>query len=198
MTHFFQDAKFIASAPRLEHAPADRGAEVAFVGRSNAGKSSAINAITRRAKLARVSKTPGRTQQLVFFEIEPNCRLVDLPGYGYADVPDALRAGWRELIESYITRRASLRGLVLLADSRRGLTDLDLQLLEWCRHVKVPVHVLLTKSDKLTHSESRRSLDQSTRELQRVYPGSTLQLFSAVKKDGVPAAERQVIQWLRQ
>ncbi len=197
MTDFFREIQFIASAPRLEHAPVDVGAEVAFVGRSNAGKSSAINAITHRAKLARVSKTPGRTQQLVFFQVQGMLRLVDLPGYGYADVPEAMRAAWGSLIEDYITKRKSLRGLVLVADSRRGLTDLDRQLLEWCAHVKVPVHLLLTKSDKLTSSEKKRVLVEVTPEVDQIHAGSTLQLFSAVNKDGVPAAERHVIQWLK-
>lgn len=196
MTHFFRDIRFIASAPSLEQAPSDHGAEVAFVGRSNAGKSSAINAITRSAKLARVSKTPGRTQQLVFFEITDGCRLVDLPGYGYAEVPEAVRRDWQHLIELYITQRESLRGLVLIADSRRGITELDQRLLEWCRHVGVPVHVLLSKSDKLTRSESLRTLAAATEELRRDYPEATLQLFSATKKDGVASAERHIVHWL--
>jgi GTP-binding protein len=196
MTNFFRDIKFIASTPRLSQAPGDYGAEVAFVGRSNAGKSSAINTITGSAKLARVSKTPGRTQQLVFFEIKDACRLVDLPGYGYADVPDALRHDWRELIESYITQRESLRGLVLVTDARRGLTELDRRLLEWCRHVNVPVHVLLSKSDKLTRSESQRALAAASVDLRGLYPEATIQLFSAVKKDGVAAAVRHIVHWL--
>lgn len=196
MTHFFRDIRFIASAPRLEQAPSDHGAEVAFVGRSNAGKSSAINAITHSAKLARVSKTPGRTQQLVFFEMTDGCRLVDLPGYGYAEVPEAVRRNWQNLIELYITQRESLRGLVLIADSRRGITELDQRLLEWCRHVGVPVHVLLSKSDKLTRSESLRTLAAATEQLRRDYPEATLQLFSATKKDGVTSAERHIVRWL--
>ncbi len=196
MPHFFQNIEFIASAPQLAQAPSDYGVEVAFVGRSNAGKSSAINTITRSAKLARVSKTPGRTQQLVFFQVKDGCRLVDLPGYGYADVPLAMRDAWGELIESYITQRESLRGLVLVADARRGLTELDQQLLQWCQHVNVPVHVLLSKCDKLTRSEAHRVLKSATEELHRYHAGATIQLFSAVKKDGLLPAERHIVNWL--
>jgi GTP-binding protein len=196
MSTSFKEARFLASAPRLNQAPADHGAEVAFVGRSNAGKSSAINAITRIAKLARVSKTPGRTQQLVFFELAPGRRIVDLPGYGYAQVPDAMRADWKKLVESYITRRESLRGLFLVADARRGLTGLDIDLLEWCRHVDVPVHVLLTKSDKLSRNVSLQTLRSVREQLQARPYHADAQLFSAVTGAGVHDAQRVVAQWL--
>ena len=136
------------SIPDPQQAPPDAGYEVAFAGRSNAGKSSALNALTQRKSLARTSKTPGRTQHLVFFELDGERRLVDLPGYGYAKVPEKVRRHWGLAMETYLSGRESLRGLVLMMDVRHPLTDFDKQMLQWCQHAGMPVHILLTKADK--------------------------------------------------
>lgn len=173
--------------------PADRGAEVAFAGRSNAGKSSAINAITQRHGMARTSKTPGRTRLLNFFEVGPMQRIVDLPGYGYATGPVAERLSWRPLIEA-LRSRASLRGLFVVVDSRRGLTDGDLALLEWAAP-SLQIHVLLSKSDKLSRSESANTLRNTTAELgQR----ATAQLFSVPANVGIDQAHRVLQAWLQE
>jgi len=186
----------VAAAERWQW-PARPGAEVAFAGRSNVGKSSAINAITRRRGLARTSKTPGRTQQIVFFDLADGARLVDLPGYGYAKVPDALRAHWAASIESYLTEREVLRGLILLMDSRHPLTELDRLLLDWCEAAGLPVHVLLTKIDKLGRGAAKQSEMSVTRELSARTNPVTLQQFSALKQTGVEQAREQVVAWLR-
>ena len=196
MTTSLKQAQFIAGATSLQNAPADFGNEVAFVGRSNAGKSSAINAITHNSKLARVSKQPGRTQQINFFEITPQQRIVDLPGYGYAKVPQGVRDTWQDMIESYISRRESLRGLIVVTDARLGLTELDWLLLQWCAHVEVPVHVLLSKCDKLTRNAARESLRTVQQHLAKRGFDVQVQLFSALKGDGLAEAERVVMQWL--
>ncbi|MEE8154301.1 MAG: ribosome biogenesis GTP-binding protein YihA/YsxC, partial [Phycisphaerales bacterium] len=147
---------FLKSAQKATQFPADTGREVAFAGRSNSGKSSAINAITARRSLARTSKTPGRTQLINFFEIDETCRLVDLPGYGYAKVPEAVRQRWRVLLEAYFQERRSLTGLFITVDARRGLNDLDQVMLSWSRAAEVPVAVLLTKADKLSRQAGRQ------------------------------------------
>ncbi|MDH3280553.1 MAG: ribosome biogenesis GTP-binding protein YihA/YsxC, partial [Gammaproteobacteria bacterium] len=144
-----REPQFVVSAHQPGQWVPDAIAEVAFAGRSNVGKSSAINAITRRRGLARTSKTPGRTQQIVFFRLRPNRYLVDLPGYGYARVPPPLQRHWRRTIEAYLSTRACLKGLVLLMDARRPLTVLDRQMLAWSEAASLPVYVLLTKADKL-------------------------------------------------
>lgn len=186
------------SVSRLADAPADFGTEVAFVGRSNAGKSSAINAITGVARLARVSKTPGRTQQMVFFQTQPDRRLVDLPGYGFADVPAAVQREWSGMLEDYFSARESLRGLVLVVDVRRGVADLDRQMIQWCARYDVPVRVLLSKCDKLGREQMHKVL-RATREEFKRQPGAIdAQLFSAVTGEGVAAAQRCIVQWLSQ
>ncbi|MGZ8224548.1 MAG: ribosome biogenesis GTP-binding protein YihA/YsxC, partial [Methylobacter sp.] len=145
MNPLYHQAKFVNSAPLLTNAPPDQGREVAFAGRSNAGKSSAINTLTRQNALARISKTPGRTQMLNFFEINEQLRFVDLPGYGYAKVPVAIKKKWHELMENYLTHRKSLCGIILVMDVRHPLTEFDRQMVEWCDHTGLPLHVLLTK-----------------------------------------------------
>ena len=172
--------------------PPDVGGEVAFAGRSNAGKSSAINAITQRRSLARTSKTPGRTQLLNFFELAPERRIVDLPGYGYADVPRQERSKWAPLIDA-LASRASLRGLFLIVDSRRGVTAADEELIEWA-HGK-PVHVLLAKADKLNRRECTELLRNAA---QRLSVNATTQLFSAHEKIGLEEARRVLELWLEQ
>jgi GTP-binding protein len=187
----FQQACFLISAAAPAQFPADVGAEVAFAGRSNAGKSSAINAITQRQGLARTSKTPGRTRLLNFFELEPAKRLVDLPGYGYASVPAAERRDWLPLLDALRTR-ASLRGLFLIVDSRRGLTAGDEALLEWIPATQ-RVHVLLSKADKLNRSEAASVLRTAT---QQLAGRGTAQLFSALKGTGVREAQETLEAWL--
>lgn len=188
----FQQAKFLLSAAAPAQFPPDIGSEVAFAGRSNAGKSSAINAITQRRGLARTSKTPGRTRLLNFFELAPQRRLVDLPGYGYASGPEAERRTWQPLIEA-LHERASLKGLFLIVDARRGLTEGDVGLLEWAAPAQ-RVHVLLSKADKLTRSEAARALQTAGDELAG---RATLQLFSAMEGTGVREAQETLLGWLK-
>ncbi|MGR8997864.1 MAG: ribosome biogenesis GTP-binding protein YihA/YsxC [Gammaproteobacteria bacterium] len=185
MNPVYHQAKFINSSPHLKDTPEDQGREVAFAGRSNAGKSSAINALTRQNALARISKTPGRTQMLNFFEINAQQRFVDLPGYGYAKVPVAVKKKWHELMETYLTRRKSLCAIILVMDVRNPLTEFDWQMVEWCRHTSLPLHILLTKADKLTYGAAKNTLLQVQRELKDNNFPLTIQLFSALKKTGV-------------
>jgi GTP-binding protein len=187
----FQQAKFLVSAAAPAQFPPDIGAEVAFAGRSNAGKSSAINAITQRRGLARTSKTPGRTRLLNFFELAPQRRLVDLPGYGYASGPQAERANWQPLIDA-LHERESLRGLFVIVDARRGLTAGDERLLEWVAPSR-RVHVLLAKADKLGRAEANRTLRAAAAELA---DRATLQLFSALDGTGVAQAQATLLAWL--
>lgn len=189
-------AAFDRAAARVDQLPADRGREVAFAGRSNAGKSTAINVITNRNALARTSKTPGRTQQIVFFRLDEDKRLVDLPGYGYARVPHEVRRSWAKLVESYLIGRRSLKGVVLLTDARRPFTELDRELLGWCAAAAVPVHALLTKSDKLKRSQAARTLAEAQRFREKSDAELTLQLFSALKREGVEAAADRICRWL--
>jgi GTP-binding protein len=188
----FPRAEFLISAAAPGQFPADRGAEIAFVGRSNAGKSTAINTIVQRQGLARTSKTPGRTRLLNFFELAPMQRIVDLPGYGYASGPEEERRTWRPLIDALATR-SSLRGWFLIVDSRRGLKDGDETLLEWAT-TQQKVHVLLSKADKLNRSESTKVLRESAAALAG---RGTVQLFSATAKTGVEEAQRTVEEWLK-
>ncbi|MGZ8184931.1 MAG: ribosome biogenesis GTP-binding protein YihA/YsxC [Methylobacter sp.] len=185
MNPLYHQAKFVNSAPLLTNAPPDQGREVAFAGRSNAGKSSAINTLTRQNALARISKTPGRTQMLNFFEINEQLRFVDLPGYGYAKVPVAIKKKWHELMENYLTHRKSLCGIILVMDVRHPLTEFDRQMVEWCDHTGLPLHVLLTKADKLTYGAAKNTLLQVQRELDNMAFPLTIQLFSALKKTGI-------------
>ncbi|MBI3776833.1 MAG: YihA family ribosome biogenesis GTP-binding protein [Gammaproteobacteria bacterium] len=197
MSISLKNARFIAGAAQLHQAPADFGHEVAFVGRSNSGKSSAINAITHNSKLARVSKQPGRTQQINFFEVTELQRIVDLPGYGFAKAPLEMRESWTKLIEAYISQRESLSGLILVADVRRGITELDWTLLEWCSQVSVPVHVLLSKSDKLSRSAAALALRTVHKVLAEANFAAELQLFSAVTGVGLAQVQGVVSYWLR-
>jgi GTP-binding protein len=187
----FQHASFMVSAAAPAQFPTDTGAEVAFAGRSNAGKSSAINAITQRQGLARTSKTPGRTRLLNFFELAPMRRIVDLPGYGYASGPEAERRTWRPLIDA-LHERASLKGLFLIVDIRRGLTAGDEGLLEWLAPSR-QVHVLLSKADKLKRAEATRALRAVAGQLGG---RATVQLFSALDGTGVAEAQAKLLEWL--
>jgi len=183
----FPDAVFLTSAHEARQFVPDSGAEVAFAGRSNAGKSSAINTILNRRNFARTSKSPGRTQLINFFSLTGDQRLVDLPGYGYARVGRSLRKHWRGLLADYFESRASLQGLFLVVDSRRRLGDFDWQMLDWSRMIECPVHVLLTKADKLKRQEASRTLAAVQKDLGGI---ATVQLFSATKRLGLEEARR--------
>lgn len=190
----FRRARFILAAAAREQLPTDSGgAEVAFAGRSNAGKSSAINAICDQTGLARTSKTPGRTQQLVLFDLGDDRRLMDLPGYGYAKVPVAMRSGWRDLVDGYLQQRQSLRGVVILSDLRQALTDFDQQMLSWCAARQLRCLLLLTKADKLGRGAAGSRLQQIRHELGSA---ADVQLFSALKKQGIDPARRWISETL--
>ncbi len=181
----FPEVSFMLSAAAAAQFPADHGVEIAFAGRSNAGKSSAINVITARHGLARTSKTPGRTRLLNFFSLGAERRLVDLPGYGFAEGPRVERAGWGPLIDA-LRPRVSLIGLFLVVDSRRGLSDGDLQLIEWADPARRRIHVLLSKSDKLTRTEGMKAQAAAVAALAGK---ATVQLFSALRRVGVEDAQ---------
>ncbi len=197
MNPLYHRAKFVSSAPRLKDAPPDEGMEIAFAGRSNAGKSSAINALVQQNALARVSKTPGRTQLLNFFAVDEQRTLVDLPGYGYAKVPVAIKKDWQQMMESYLHNRQALCGIVLVMDIRHPLTDFDWQLVEWCEHSKLPLHILLTKADKLKFGAAKTTLLQVQRELSRGEIVVTLQLFSALNKTGIDDVHSILDEWFK-
>lgn len=188
----FPHVRFLLSVAGVEQFPPDRGREIAFAGRSNSGKSSAINTILARHGLARTSKTPGRTKLLNFFEVEPDRRIIDLPGYGYAKAHETERAQWTALIEQ-LPARESLVGLFLIVDIRRGVTDHDDQLIEWARAAGWQVHVLLTKSDKLNQRERAAVLKETQA---RLAADMTAQLFSALDRTGVQPAQKRLIQML--
>ncbi len=190
---FSLSPEFLKSAQKATQFPADSGREVAFAGRSNSGKSTALNAITARRRLARTSKTPGRTQLINFFALEETCRLVDLPGYGYAKVAEAVRRQWRVLLEDYFRDRRSLSGLFITVDVRRGFNDLDQVMLSWSRAAKVPAAVLLTKADKLSRNAAR----QRQRQIAVTVPEDVpLILFSAPGHQGLEQAREQLLAWL--
>ena len=197
----FQNATFFISAHNLRDLPPASGIEVAFAGRSNAGKSSALNTLANHNRLAYVSKQPGRTQLINFFTLGNDRHLVDLPGYGYAKVPESMRAHWQSVLARYLSERTSLGGLVLVMDSRHPLTPLDRQMLDWFCPSGKPVHVLLTKSDKLSRGEAGLTLAKVRKELLETWDktyGSncTVQLFSSSKKLGVEEAEKVIGAWL--
>ncbi|MBL8460572.1 MAG: YihA family ribosome biogenesis GTP-binding protein [Zoogloea sp.] len=192
----FRNARFEISVAKPNGLPPPGGPEVAFAGRSNAGKSSAINTLCDHVRLAFVSKTPGRTQLINFFRLRNGAVLVDLPGYGYAEVPEAIRLQWQRLLEDYLTRRPNLVGLVLIMDSRHPLKDRDRVMIGWFAPSGRPIHVLLTKSDKLTRSEQSATLAAVRKELAPLGEQVTVQLFSSLKKTGIEEAERIVGSWL--
>lgn len=181
-----------------EALPQAGGAEIAFAGRSNAGKSSAINTLASHTRLAYVSKTPGRTQLINLFRLRNGAALVDLPGYGYAEVPEAVRRQWQGLLEHYLTRRTALVGLVLIMDSRRPLTELDRKMIGWFAATGKPIHCLLTKADKLTRQEQAKTLAATRRAASTDFPGTpiTVQMFSSLKKTGMEEAEAVIGAWL--
>ena len=182
---YFEKAGYLTSAAKLRQCPEDSGAEIAFAGRSNAGKSSALNALTRNSKLARTSKTPGRTQLLNFFELEAGRRLVDLPGYGYAKVPDAIKKQWQNLIDQYLRQRRSLRGLVLVMDIRHPMSGFDNMMLDWGAACEMPVHILLSKADKLKKMAQARQLAAVKKALGAHHQAVSVQTFSSLKREGI-------------
>lgn len=190
----YSKVTFIKSSPNLELAPKDCGIEIAFVGRSNAGKSSAINAIVGQNKLARTSKTPGRTQLINFFSIDNDRRIVDLPGYGYAKVPERIQQQIEEILNTYLGQRQCLQGLVLLMDIRHPLTPRDHNLLQIAQQFNLPVHILLTKCDKLKRGVSNNTLLQVRKNLTG-YTNMTAQTFSALKQLGLEEARQKLSDW---
>ena len=195
MSNPLQGAQFTLAAHRINQLPADQGAEVAFAGRSNAGKSSALNTLTNHKGLARTSKTPGRTQQMVSFALPPlgdgtEARLIDLPGYGYAKVPEELREHWKREIDLYLHRRQSLRGLVLIADIRHPLKEFDRMMLDFCAATHLPCHLLLTKADKLSRSQATQAWAAVRKTLGE---GQAAQMFSSSAGTGVDEARAAVM-----
>ncbi|HXH01795.1 MAG TPA: ribosome biogenesis GTP-binding protein YihA/YsxC [Candidatus Competibacteraceae bacterium] len=195
MHNRYQHTRFLASAHELRQLPPDHGIEIAFAGRSNAGKSSALNTLTGQRALARISKTPGRTQLINVFHVAEGRHLVDLPGYGYAKVPDAIRLHWHRLLERYFRERHALAGLMLLMDVRHPLTALDRQMLDWCRHRALPCHVLLTKADKLGRGQASATLLTVRKALAQDYPQTSVQLFSSLNRLGLEEAQARLDEW---
>ena len=192
----YRRAAFLTSAAKFSQCPADEGWEVAFAGRSNAGKSSAINSLTSNKKLAKTSKTPGRTQLINFFELSDCQRLVDLPGYGFAKVPQAVKKEWTRQLEHYLQNRQSLRGLILLMDVRHPMQPFDQQMLTWALEASMPVHILLTKADKLKRGPANNALLKLRSQLKPYGQLASVQLFSALKHSGHDELIKVLDAWL--
>ncbi|MBT3504472.1 MAG: YihA family ribosome biogenesis GTP-binding protein [Piscirickettsiaceae bacterium] len=195
MVNLYRQAHYTISATQLSELPADNGIEVAFAGRSNAGKSSAINTITEQKSLARISKTPGRTQMINFFNIDDINSLVDLPGYGYAKVPEKVKIRWQQTLGKYLETRKALKGLMLMMDIRHPLKEFDLQMIKWANNADLPVHILLTKSDKLKSGAAKTSLLQVSDALKKQQLSASVQLFSSLNKQGKEQAIEQLDLW---
>ena len=189
----FRSVQFLTSATKLSECPTDYGSEVVFCGRSNAGKSSAINSLTGNRNLAKTSKTPGRTQMINFFSVASDKRLVDLPGYGYAKVSASISASWRRNLENYLCLRKSLRGVILLMDIRHALKDSDKTMIGWLDSIGLPIHVLLTKSDKLSKNSQATEFKRIEKDLGNKISS---QLFSSHSQDGIEALEKSLTRWL--
>ncbi len=187
--NIFQHAAFFTTVNHLHDLPPDNFAEVAFVGRSNAGKSSAINTLANRTRLAFVSKTPGRTQHINYFSLGNDRYLVDLPGYGFASVPHEIKQHWEKLVGGYLATRHSLRGLIIIMDVRHPLRDTDRDMIEWFSPSGRPIHILLSKADKLTKQEQTKTLRDVRSELLENFPQCSVQLFSSPKRMGLKEAE---------
>ena len=192
----YRSARYVISAHQLHQLPADGGYEVAFAGRSNAGKSSAINTLCGNKGLAKTSKTPGRTRLINFFTLDEQRRLVDLPGYGYAKVPEKMKQEWQSLMEAYLQQQQSLRGLVIIMDIRHPMKEFDWQMLEWCHYYKLPAHVLLTKADKLKRGPQQNSLLSVRKLLKESGSSATAQVFSALKQTGLDELVAKLNEWL--
>ncbi len=195
MNPIYHQTKFLISAAKLSQTPPDDGLEIAFAGRSNAGKSSALNTLCQQKALARTSKTPGRTQLLNFFAVDEQRRLVDLPGYGFAKVSEKVKLQWQGALAEYLESRLSLRGVILLMDVRHPLKEFDRQMLEWSHQIGRPVHILLTKADKLGRGAAANSLQRVQREISQFGEGVSVQLFSALKRQGIDQAHQLLDEW---
>ncbi|CAA0080781.1 putative GTP-binding protein EngB [BD1-7 clade bacterium] len=195
MSTLYRKASYLISAETVAQCPPDIGFEVAFAGRSNAGKSSAINTLTDNKKLARTSKTPGRTQLINLFALDDERRLVDLPGYGYAKVPEAMKLKWQKHLNNYLQERECLRGLILLMDIRHPMQDFDLMILEWAHASKLPLHILLTKADKLKPNPGRSQMFSVQKSVAEVNPDATVQMFSSLKKQGLDQLNQVLDSW---
>ncbi len=193
----YQKATFLLSASQLSQLPADMGIEIAFVGRSNAGKSSVLNQLTQNKKLARVSKTPGRTQHINIFVLDAKRRLVDLPGYGYAKVSAEVKAAWQKTLEQYLRERKCLKGLILVMDIRHPLTEFDRHMLEWATDSGLTVHVLLNKSDKLKFGAMKKTELEVNAYIRELPNTVTCQVFSALKGDGTQALRELLDAWYK-
>jgi GTP-binding protein len=194
---YYRQARFLISAGKASQFPSTGGFEVAFAGRSNAGKSSVINTLCDNRGLAKTSKTPGRTRLINFFELDDGRRLTDLPGYGYARVPEAMKIEWQSLLEDYLRLQQSLCGMVIIMDIRHPLTEFDWKLLHWCRHHELPVHVLLTKADKLKRGPAQNSLMAVLKQLQQHGLNASAQTFSSLKKTGLDELLTVLNEWLQ-
>lgn len=192
----YRDCHFLMGATQLSQLPADQAREVAFAGRSNAGKSSVLNTLTGHKKLARTSKTPGRTREINVFQLGESNRIVDLPGYGYAKVTKSMQEAWGKLLASYLNQRTGLVGLILIMDSRHPLKDSDQQLINWCNESQMPLHCLLTKADKMSRGQGLQELQRVKQELTKLNQFATAQLFSSTKKTGVDDLQHILNQWL--
>ena len=193
--HRYQKAEFLLSVANLNQLPPDQGVEVAIVGRSNSGKSSILNQLTQNKSLARVSKTPGRTQHINMFTLDKERRLADLPGYGYAKVPPAMKQHWQQLLDSYLRSRECLRGLILVMDIRHPLREFDQQLLFWSSQCNLPVHILLNKSDKLTFGAIKKTVNEVNEAILAYSNPVTIQTFSALKSLGVKDLQQKMDAW---
>lgn len=187
---------FLKSVAKLKQLPKDQGAEVAFIGRSNSGKSTAINSITGKKGLAKASKTPGRTQLLNFFQMDEHLRLVDLPGYGFANVPNDVQANWEKIITNYLKTRKSLKGLIITMDIRHPLKSQDQAMLTLASHLQIPAYILLTKADKLTRNQAVNTLKLASQQLAILHYPYEIQIFSATKSIGIDNARRRILAWL--
>lgn len=194
-TQDYRDITFLKSAAELKQLPPDTGYEVAFAGRSNAGKSSALNALTGNKKMAKTSKTPGRTQLINLFTIDEERRLVDLPGYGYAKVSESIKQRWQKTLARYLEKRTCLRGLVLIMDIRHPLKDMDRHIIEWAIQAQLPIHILLSKADKLKRSPALNTLQSVSKTFSPYGDLVTVQLFSATKREGIETLTAQLNQW---
>lgn len=197
ITQLYKQATFLSSAAHLSQLPPDEGIEVAFAGRSNVGKSSALNVITQSKRLARTSKTPGRTQMINLFELDDDRRLIDLPGYGYAKVPISMKQRWQQTLSRYLQTRQCLKGLILLMDIRHPLKPLDQHMVEWAYQSHLPMHILLTKADKLKQGAARRALMEVEKALKSHVDHISCQLFSSTKSLGIAEVQTVLDRWFK-
>nr|CBA75939.1 probable GTP-binding protein [Arsenophonus nasoniae] len=194
----YHQTKFVTSAPDIHHLPNDHGIEIAFAGRSNAGKSSALNALTQQKNLARTSKTPGRTQLINLFEVAEGIRLVDLPGYGYAEVPESVKRQWQQALSEYLQKRKCLKGLIILMDIRHPLKDMDIQMIEWSVAMNIPILILLTKADKLVPNKRKTQLIAVHNKLKTVAGNIQVETFSSLKKMGIDKLQLKLDEWFNE